>query len=190
MSTARAILLAATLALFAGCPSAKMATTFPAPVTKLVSAETFPEEAAGFERGEVFAYAADMKQLSAEYSLLADDLQIAATLDFLPHEAGKTDLGERLKLEKVDVGKFYVGARFLNEEDVVLEKKGVSYPARRLAYEFEGMFRGQRQQLRGELYLWSHQDRWLKLRAMAPSWQRKKMTAKNLELLQAIDWSS
>ena len=190
MPIVRMLFTTAALAVLAACASTAEPTVFPAPVTKLVGAETFPTEAGGFERGEVIAYAPGMKQLSAEYSLLADGLQIAATIDFTPHEAGKTDLAERFKEEKVAVEKYYLGARWQKQEEIQLEKKGVSYKALRAGYEFEGMFRGQRQQVYAELTLWSQGDRWVKLRIMAPSWQRKKLAAKSSELLDGVDWSS
>ena len=190
MPIARTLFTVSALAVLAACASTAMPTKFPAPVTKLVSAETFPPEAGGFERGEIFAYAADMKQLSAEYSLLADGLQIAATIDFMPHEAGKTDLVERFKEEKVAVEKYYLGARWQKQEEIQLEKKGTTYKALKAGYEFEGMFRGQRQQVYAELLVWSHGDRWVKLRIMAPSWQRKKLAPKASELLADVDWTA
>jgi hypothetical protein len=190
MPIVRMLFTAAALAVVAACASTAEPTKFPAPVTKLVSTETFPTEAGGFERGEVIAYAEGMKHLSAEYSLLADGLQIAATIDFTPHEAGKTDLAEQFKEEKVAIEKYYLGARWQKQEEIQLEKKGSSYKALKAGYEFEGMFRGQRQQVYAELILWSQGDRWVKLRIMAPSWQRKKLAPKGAELLDAVDWSS
>lgn len=191
MTTSRTLLASAVVALVSACAATPTEPTkFPAPITKMIGPEAFPFEAAGFERGEIIAYAPGRKHISAEYSLLAEDLQIAVTIDFVPHEEGKSDLAERLTAEKVEIEKYYLGARWVKEEEVVLEKKGVSATARKAGYEFVGMFRGQRQQVYAELYLWSHQDRWVKLRSMAPSWQRKKLTAKSLELLEAVDWTS
>jgi hypothetical protein len=190
MTTPRVRFLSIILCALAACSKATAPTRFPAPLHDVEDTAKYPLEAAGFEREQIIAFAPGLDHTSTAYGYLADDLQIAATIEFTPRESAASDLAERFQTEKTKAVEHWPGARLRGEDAVVLEKKGVEYAARKATYEFEAMFRGQRQQLYAEVFVWSAGESWVSLRSMAPSWQRKKASAKNRELLGAIDWSA
>ena len=190
MRIVRTLLAAAFATTFLGCPTVTTAPGgYPARIEGIGDSPNYPLRAAGFERAEIIAYAPGMRHLSTAYNLLTPETQIAATIYLVPHDSTTPVIAERYRAEKAAIEAYHPGAKLLEEKEVALEKNGVQYKALKAAYELEGIFMHQRQQLYSEVLLWSHKDRYVKLRATAPAAQRATAAAKNLELLGAVNWA-
>jgi len=190
MKFARIVLAVVFFTLLVGCPSASGPTRYPAQVTGIGDSPNYPLRVAGFERAEIIMYEPGFRHISTAYNLKSREAQIAATIYLVPHESPRPDVKQRFQAEKANIEQYHPGARLVSDERVSLSKHGNTYEALKATYELDGVFMNQRQRLYTELWLWSHKDRYVKVRSTSPIDQRLLAADKNLELINAVNWAN
>ncbi|WPC05717.1 hypothetical protein SBP02_02860 [Pseudomonas benzenivorans] len=185
-----AVLISASCLFLTGCPQVSTVDSgYPAEITMIGESPNYPMEAAGFQRAEVIAYAPGMMHMSTAYNLRSPEVQVAATIYIVPHEAAVPDFSGRFDAEKSTIEDYHPGAILVEQEEVELVKNGKRYAARKAAYEFSGVFDFREQKLYSEVVLLSHKGSYVKLRSTSPAAQRAAARQKNMDLLEAVNWA-
>ena len=164
-------------------------THYPAEIRGIGDSPNFPLVAAGFERAEMMTYAPGMTDISIGYNLLSPDVQIAATIYFSGKNSGFPNLSDQLLAEKQNIERYHPDAQLIGEEVINLEKNGNSYSANKVSYRFNDKFMRRQQVVYSELILWTHGNKYIKLRSTTPISQKERARDKNMELLRAVNWA-
>ena len=190
----RTILLISTVVIaltLSGCPGPGVSPTrYPVRVDGIGDSPNYPLRAAEFERAEIMSFAPGMTDISTAYNLLSAEVQIAATIYRSSKEGRAPELATQFQAEKIQIEQYHPGAQLLEEKSITLEKNGQTYPALKASYQYRGIFMHRPQTVYSELVYWSHGENYLKLRSTAPIAQREKAEAKNMELLNAVNWAN
>jgi len=190
------VLCAVLVAGLTGCP-ARPPVSEPARIGNSVD---YPEQAAGFRRGDVFDYAKtgsqDPVDLSIGYNLLTEGAQIASTIYVTNAPRvfpGLLDMPDPVRAiyedHKSAIVQHHAGATLLGETAETLVKSGREYPALLAAYRFDEVFMGNRQPVYSVLMVWRHGDNIVKLRSTAPFAQGPVLMTHNRKLLDAVNWT-
>ena len=165
-------------------------TQYPAEIRGIGDSPNYPLVAANFNRAEIMAYAPGMADISTAYNLLTPEALIAATIYRSSKNGRAPNLSDQFLAEKHNIEKYHPGAELIDEEIITLEKNGQTYSANKASYRYSGIFMHQQQVVYSELILWSHDDKYIKLRSTAPLAQKERARAKNMELLDAVNWAN
>ncbi len=170
----------------------------------------YPLSAAGFERGHILSYAPGGRDVSIHYRLCgsagAEELEVLAVLRSKRVSGPQGSVKAALDAEWSALFGLDPPPDPPNQESVKLSKNGRDYVALKwsgLGYGYSPCFRGSAREFREyilelpvprhvELFVWQHEDRILSLQSFAsfatPE-NRDIAPAKNLELLDAVNWS-
>ena len=184
------IIAAITIGLVACQTGGVKETRYPAEIHDIGESPNYPLVAAGFNRAEIMTYAPGMTDISTAYNLLTPDVQIAATIYRSSKNGRAPNLSDQLSAEKFQIDKYHPGAELMGEEVLTLEKNGQTYSAQKASYRYNGVFMRKQQVVYSELVLWSHKDKYIKLRSTAPIAQKEKASQKNIELLRVVNWAN
>ena len=186
MKSLQLIALFLVLLLVTGCPSPLK---YPAIISGLGESSTYPLNAAGFERGELVMYEPGMRNISIAYNLLSPDAQIAATIYVYKYGGIAPSLQNQFVNEKHQIENYH-SPKLLYEKPIILYKNGQEYHALKAAYEYEQIFMHKPQTtVYSELILLLNGKDFVKLRSTSPISQQEIAIEKNLELLNAVDWT-
>lgn len=162
---------------------------YPMEIGWIGESPNYPLNAAGFTRAEIMSHAPGMTDISTAYRLITKEAQIAAKFHKFKKTGQARTLAKQYQAEKMQVEKNYPGAKLLAESKIVLIKKEKEYPAFKSAYEFENTFMRRKQMVYFELILTETDDRYIKFESSAPNSQKKAIAQKNMELLDAVNWT-
>ena len=193
-------------ALLAGCQSAVMPEPVPPP-TSLPSnprpsapvsgtnrnsnldhrsdGSAFPVEVAGYRRGLAYGMNRGPLDASIAYDRVESDINNTVTL-FIRRQPG--DVKALLPHEKSLIRQMHSETSLLSEKEIVLTKKGRTYPAIVATFQYTDLFAGQRQALFSQLILVQVKDRVLKVRSTAPIAHASEAQRDTLRLLDQVSW--
>lgn len=196
-------LCAALVLLLAGCPSN------PEYITDVDEAD-YPLSAAGFDRGSIISNTPGGGNLSVYYSLcewVGDDRIDNGAILRITRVTGLRDSAQaRFEAAKADLLKRDPNAERLNDGTVTLTKNGEDHAALKASYRSLGiswcfpnsdLLAGQGLTFSLpvpvpryiELIVWRHEDRVLAFHGSADPKNQDIASAKNLELLDAVNWT-
>ena len=159
---------------------------YPAEIRSFEELGNFPVSAAGYIRGKMYAYEPGMINYSVAYDIHNPEIQNSVTLYFYEAPISLMDLFE---MEKQNIARAHGDARLLRQYSTALEKDGVSYQAYVATFSFSGVFARRKQNLFSQLMVVSHPARFFKLRSTAPIDHAELVEARNLQLLDAVNWA-
>lgn len=173
----------------AGCPGPG-AGRYPMEIPGVGDTTSYPLHAAGFEREKIVSYVPGNADVSVGYNMLTPEAQIASTI-YLIAGAGRFGTPEEhFNQSKTAIEQHHSGVELLAEDTVVLTKGGREFVARRAAYRYEDGFMGRRQPLYSVLMVWRNGDDFIKLRSTTLFAQRHLSESNNLDLLEAVNWTT
>lgn len=156
----------------AAAPMTARAQSGPGPIevpdvyVNAASGMTFPLAVGEFKRSGLFRFDRDERDVSAGYNLLTETSGIVATVYVYPApplRAGGRTAEARAKAcqgeldrRKQEIYSYRPGAVLISEKDVTLPQGGKVYPGKLATFEFEAPFRGERQALHSELYVFCY----------------------------------
>ena len=135
----------------------------------------FPPAIGDFKRVEIVRYDETGLDMSAGYNFESPDLNIVATVYVYPApslrsfgspadvvQSARAKLcGDEFKRRQREVMAFHPDARLVSEEAVGRPQAGPAVEGRKASYEFDAAFRGRRQSLHSELYVYCFiADKW------------------------------
>lgn len=130
------------------------------------SGMAFPLAVGEFKRSGLYRFDRDERDVSAGYNLLTETSGIVATVYVYPSPplpaGSRTDEARakacqgELDRRKQEVYSYHPGAVLIAEKDVTLPQGGKVHPGKLAIFEFEASFRGERQALHSELYVFCY----------------------------------
>lgn len=189
------LVLWAVLALtLAGAPEAGAA-RYPQKITGVPDSSEYPLRAAGFERTGFYRYQPGDADISVGYNMFTPETNIVSTIyitngSVFPGLLREDDPVAALFNDyKTSTAQYHAGARLLGEDSVVLKKNGKNYKALRVFFQYEADFMSKRQPVFSVMMLWRNGDDFIKLRSTMPIAQRDQWETRNMDLLDAVDWT-
>ena len=161
------IVLISALSTSVGCVSAPPTNTlrYPATIHGFGECSRFPLEAANYKRGDVVTYQPGDANISIAYEHYDIGLQNAVTLYFYPLSASFSD---QVTLEKEDILRAHAGGTLVIEQNISLEKNGVSYPTYMATFRYSAVFARQEQTVISQFLLVTLPTQFFKVRSTAP----------------------
>lgn len=194
----RLALFAALAIVLAGCSRLAM---YPREITDYGETANYPLEAAGLEREYIREFSPDGNHVEIGYGLYQFDsapyVQISATIHIKRAGGAAMDsVKGRFDAARRRIEQSRLGVEQLENRSLVLAKNGRSYFALKAAYRTEGYsylivgaIIGPQHPWYVELIVWRHEDRIISLESYARLDNRDIAQAKNLELLDAVNWT-
>lgn len=179
-----------------GCPANPPG----ASLAEIGNSRDYPEQAAGFRRGDVTDYQQDDRagpaDISIGYNMWAPDVRIVSTIyvtsvpKIYPELVGLVEPERAIYEEhKSAIVQGHASATLLRETTETLTKFGRTYTALVAAYRFDEVFMGVRQPVYSVLMVWRHDENIVKLRSTMPFAQSRLLRPRNLKLLDAVNWT-
>jgi hypothetical protein len=162
----------------------------------------YPLEAAGFRKLGVYSLSLQTSSASVQYRLCSTGspydpfVEILATIRITRVTVAAHSARAALDEAKVAIEQSRFGGELLDEGAFILTKNGERYVALKAAYStarysqcLVGVVLGFPQPRYVELIVWRHEDRIMTLQSNARLENRNAASAKNLELLDAVNWT-
>ncbi len=175
---------------------------YPKHITDVGESADYPLFAAGFEREAIVSHAWGGRNVSIRYHLCQvagdEEIEVLVLLRTKRITPPQDSVQAGFEAEKAAWLKLQPNAERLNEETVNLLKKGKEYTALKASYLGMGggsFCFGPRRYFEPsvpryiELIVWRHEDRILTLHSAARPENRDIASAKNLELLDVVNWT-
>jgi len=195
----RVLSFAALAFVLAGCSALE---PYPRAVTDIGESADYPLEAAGFRRSWIAEISAEIPDVEINYRLCQFDsapyTEIVSNIRMTRANGPADSAKSRFDAAKKTIEQSRFGVEQLENRSLVLKKNGRNYFALKAAYStrgysfciFSDLIVGEPIPLYVELIVWRHEDRLITLDSTAPLGNRDIASAKNLELLDAVNWTA
>lgn len=180
------IAIACLFLFIAGCVTPQQGSSYPAEITGIGDSSNYPIVAAGFQRGKMWTYAPGMTNISTGYNMYSSQNHIASTIYQYPATAPLNDMFE---IEIQNILHAHNIKKSGHTREITLFKNGNSYRALEVTFQYESNFMGKQQNVFSQLVLWEYKGKFFKLRSTSPLSEGESTIAKNVALLEAVNWA-
>lgn len=179
-------------ACFATTGSPSRESGYPAQIRGIGESPNYPLRVGPFRRGNIIAYAPDLKDISIGYALHEPDRQAASAIYLYPldvPEGNDLDTIMRHYAElKATIERVHPGARILEESRTIVRQQEKTIEGLRAVFGYREVLFGRKQDLASELYLFRQNDRFVKFRHTYPLDQRRAVKDDLRLLMETLKW--
>lgn len=165
---------------------------YPAEIRGIGDSPNYPLRVGPFRRGNIFAYAPDLKDISIGYALYEADRQAASAIYLYHLETPEPNDQETILRHyaelKASIERVHPGAQILEESRVSVRQQEKTIEGLKAVFGYREALFGLKQNLASELYLFRQNDRFVKFRHTYPLDQRGVVKDDLKLLMETLNW--